>query len=335
MLYEKLVRPLLFRTDPEWIHGAGMKALKLEGLAKMIGNAVGPQGHPIKLWGLNFRNRLGLAAGFDKNGEIIPGTYHLGFGFTEIGTVTAQSQPGNPRPRVFRLPEHRGLINRLGFPNGGAEAIAQRLEQLKKSHSFYHFPLGINLGKTKAVELEDAAEDYLTSFKLLEPYGDFFVVNVSSPNTPNLRLLQSPEQLKKILVPLMKENRSRNNKPVLLKIAPDLEPADIDEILDTIQDLSLQGIVATNTTIDRQSVDGEHSQETGGLSGAPVRDKSTDIIRHIYRTTGGKLPIIGVGGVMNSDDYQQKLDAGASLVQTYTGFVYRGPTVVRQLLMQE
>lgn len=335
MLYEKLIRPLLFRTDPEWIHGAGMMALKNESLAKIMGNSVGVQGHPVKLWGLTFRNPLGLAAGFDKNAEIIPATYHLGFGFTEIGTVTAQAQPGNPRPRVFRLPEHSGLINRLGFPNGGAEQIAKRLKQLKASHSFHHFPLGVNLGKTKAIDLEHAAEDYLTSFKLLEPYGDFFVVNVSSPNTPNLRLLQSPEQLKKILVPLMQENRSRNNKPVLLKIAPDLGPADIDEILETIQDLSLQGIVATNTTIDRTGVDGAHSAEMGGLSGAPVRDKNTEIIRHIHRTTGGKLPIIGVGGVLTKDDYQEKIDAGASLVQTYTGFVYRGPCVVRHLLMKE
>ncbi|MEM6885057.1 MAG: quinone-dependent dihydroorotate dehydrogenase [Verrucomicrobiota bacterium] len=335
MLYEKLVLPLLFRTDPEWIHGAGMSVLKIESLAKLIGNTVGPQGHPVKLWGLTFRNQLGLAAGFDKNAEIIPATYHLGFGFTEIGTVTAQAQPGNPKPRVYRLPEYRGLINRLGFPNGGAQDIAKRLKRLKASHDFHQFPLGINLGKTKVVDLEYAAEDYLASFKLLEPHGDFFVVNVSSPNTPNLRLLQSPEQLKKILVPLMEENRQRESKPVLLKIAPDLEPSDIDEILQTIQDLSLQGIVATNTTIDRSGVDGPDSHEAGGLSGAPLRDKSTEIIRHIHRATGGKLPIIGVGGVLTKEDYQQKLDAGASLVQTYTGFVYRGPAVVRHLLMKE
>ena len=335
MLYEKLVRPLLFRTDPEWIHGAGMNLLKFETAAKLIGNTVGPQGHPIKLWGLTFRNQLGLAAGFDKNAEIVPATYHLGFGFSEVGTVTAQSQPGNPRPRVYRLPDYGGLINRLGFPNAGAPQISERLKRLKATHEFHQFPLGINLGKTKVVELEDAAEDYLTTFKLLEPYGDFFVINVSSPNTPNLRLLQSPEQLKKILVPLMQENRQRQNKPVLLKIAPDLEPADIDEILETIQDLSLQGIVATNTTIDRAGVGGPESNQTGGLSGAPMRDKSTEIIRHIHRVTAGKLPIIGVGGVMTTEDYQQKLDAGASLVQTYTGFVYRGPAVVRHLLMKE
>ncbi len=335
MLYEKMVRPLLFRTDPEWIHGVGMKALKTEFLAKVLGNAVGPQGHPVKLWGLTFRNRLGLAAGFDKNAEIIPATYHLGFGFTEIGTVTAQAQLGNPRPRVFRLEAHSGLINRLGFPNEGAERIARRLKRLKTSHTFHQFPLGINLGKTKVVELEDAAEDYLSSFKCLEPYGDFFVINVSSPNTPNLRQLQKPEHLKKILAPLMAENRQRKNKPVLLKIAPDLEPTDIEEILETVQDLALQGIVATNTTIDRTSVDGPSSGEAGGLSGAPVRDKSTEIIRHIHRATNGKLPIIGVGGVMTADDYQQKLDAGASLVQTYTGFVYRGPIIVRHLLMKE
>ncbi|MEM6600011.1 MAG: quinone-dependent dihydroorotate dehydrogenase [Verrucomicrobiota bacterium] len=335
MLYEKLVRPLLFRTDPEWIHGAGMNLLKVELLAKLIGNTVGPQGHPIKLWGLTFRNQLGLAAGFDKNAEIIPATYHLGFGFTEIGTVTPRPQPGNDRPRVYRLPKYGGLINRLGFPNRGADEIAKRLKRLKASHAFHQFPLGINLGKNKTVELEDAAEDYLTAFRLLEPYGDFFVVNVSSPNTPNLRKLQSPGQLKKILEPLILENRHRQNKPLLLKIAPDLAAPDLDKILQTIQDLSLHGIVATNTTIDRVGVDGPESNQSGGLSGTPMRDKSTEMIRHISRVTNGDLPIIGVGGVMRADDYQEKLDAGASLVQTYTGFVYRGPAVVRHLLMKE
>jgi dihydroorotate dehydrogenase len=335
MFYENFLRPLLFRTDPEWIHGAGIQSLKIESIAKILGNAVGPQGHPFKLWGLTFRNRLGLAAGFDKNAEVVPGMYHLGFGFTEIGTVTAQGQPGNPRPRIFRLPQDQGLINRLGFPNEGAERIALRLKKLRETHTFYHYPLGINLGKTKTVELEDAAEDYLSSFKLLEPWGDFFVINVSSPNTPNLRQLQDPQQLKQILVPLMEENRRRSGKPVLLKIAPDLATADIDLMLETIQDLSLQGIVATNTTIDRKGISGSSSGEIGGLSGSPVRQKSTEIIQHIHRTTGGKLPIIGVGGVMTADDYQEKLDAGASLVQTYTGFVYRGPMVVRHLLMKE
>lgn len=332
MLYEKYIRPCLFRTDPEWIHGAGISAMKSEVISKTLGNMVGPQGHPVKLWGLTFRNPLGLAAGFDKNAEVIPAAYHLGFGFTEVGTVTAHAQPGNPRPRIFRIPEQQALVNRLGFPNQGAQVIAKRISAVRSSRTFDRFPIGINLGKSKVTELDQAAEDYLYSFQLLEPFGDFFVINVSSPNTPSLRELQSPERLGPMLSPLLEENAGRNQKPVLLKIAPDLETEDIDAILEAIETHRLDGIVATNTTVDHSSID---LNETGGLSGSPLTRRSTEVIRHIHRVTNGKLPIIGVGGVVTREDYEEKLQAGASLVQVYTGFVYQGPLVVRKLLMAE
>lgn len=332
MIYEKFLRPILFRTDPEWIHGVGLAALQQPGLARVLGNFVGPQGHPLRLFNLVFRNRLGLAAGFDKNAEVVPAMYHLGFGFVEVGTVTAHAQPGNPRPRVFRIPESRALVNRLGFPNEGAEAIARRLARLRSDCVFHHYPIGVNIGKSKITPLDQAPDDYLQSFRLVEPHGDFFVVNVSSPNTPDLRKLQSPDHLRDILRPIIEHNRATSGKPLLVKIAPDLQWQEIDEILATIQDLQLDGIVATNTTIARHGV---RCNEEGGLSGEPLRERSTEVIRYIVRTTGGRLPVIGVGGVLTRDDYQEKLDAGASLVQTYTGFVYKGPMVVKNLLMHE
>ncbi len=331
MFYEELIRPLLFRTDPEWIHAAGIRALKNPFLARTLGNMVGTQGHPVEVWNLRFRNVLGLAAGFDKNAEVVPAMYHLGFGFVEVGTVTAHSQPGNPKPRIFRLPEHQALINRLGFPNQGATAVAARLEKLRRTQTFHGFPIGINLGKSKLTDLDQAAEDYLHSFRLLRPHGDFFVINVSSPNTPQLRDLQTPEHLQRILRPLLEANRPEP-KPILLKIAPDLTDKALEDILTTVHDLHLHGIIATNTTIDRT---GLPQTEQGGLSGAPLFQRSLAMIRHISRVTSGRLPIVGVGGIMERDSLLSMLDAGARLVQTYTGFVYRGPLVVRKLLSNE
>jgi len=332
MIYQKYLRPVLFRTDPEWIHQMGIRMLHCTPVAKTLGNMVGAQGHPVRLWGLTFRNRLGLAAGFDKNAEAIEGMYHLGFGFTEVGTVTARPQPGNPKPRIFRIPEHSALINRLGFPNQGAREIAKRLESHRQSKPFYHFPVGINIGKNKDVPLDQAGANYLECFEILESLGDFFVVNVSSPNTPGLRELQEPRHLDSILQPMVDANKCRSAKPILLKIAPDLTPAQLEELLSCIERLELDGIVATNTTTDHR---GMPVDERGGLSGAPLSQMSTGVIRTINKFTGGTLPIIGVGGVMSRDDYLEKLDAGASLVQSYTGFVYQGPLIVRKFLMQE
>ncbi|MEM6823133.1 MAG: quinone-dependent dihydroorotate dehydrogenase [Verrucomicrobiota bacterium] len=330
MIYKNLIRPLLFKTNPEWIHSAGIHVLQVPLFTKVLQPYIGIPGDPVELWGLTFRNRLGMAAGFDKNAEIVPALYHLGFGFTEVGTITFHAQPGNEKPRIFRYPKHQALINRLGFPNEGATTIAKKLKQLRQSTQFPEFPIGINLGKSKKTGLEDAAEDYLSSFKELKELGDFFVVNVSSPNTPQLRELQAPSFLKGILSKLIQENKaSGSHKPLLLKIAPDLEVAQIDKILEIIEELELSGIIATNTTIDHSCLT---SPEQGGLSGSPLREKSNRIIRHISDTTQGKLPIVGVGGVFTADHVKEKLDAGATLVQSYTGFVYEGPFFVKQAL---
>jgi dihydroorotate dehydrogenase len=278
---------------------------------------------------LHFRNPIGLAAGFDKDAKALLAWEHLGFGFAEIGTVTAEGQPGNPQPRVFRLAQDEALINRMGFPNLGAEAVSRRLDAYKADGLWPKIPLGINLGKSKITSLENAPADYLKSFRLLRSFADFIVINVSSPNTPNLRLLQQKDGLLSILEPLVNENRSTGKDvPLLVKIAPDLSEPQIDDVLTVIAQLGLSGIVATNTTLDKSSV---ALKEEGGLSGKPVRKKSTEIIHYISQATKGQLPIIGVGGIFTAADAQEKFEAGAHLVQLYTGFVYEGPLVVKQI----
>ena len=329
MIYSHILRPLLFHTDPEWIHHLSLKLLSHTPAAQLLSPFATPKDRPVKLWNLTFRNPLGLAAGFDKEASAIDAMYHLGFGFTEIGTVTQLAQPGNPKPRVFRCPQQQALINRMGFPNSGADLIAGRLQQSRQKLHLPDYPIGINIGKSKVTPLEEAADDYVYSLEKLHAFGDYFVVNVSSPNTPGLRDLQHVDSLAPILSALQKKNRSLGAKPLLLKIAPDLSENQIAALLTLIAEEKLDGIVATNTTIDHSSVT---LKQTGGLSGLPLRGKSTEIIRFIARETNGKLPIIGAGGVFTRDDFQEKLDAGASLVQVYTGFVYQGPFLARQLL---
>jgi dihydroorotate dehydrogenase len=329
MLYSKILRPLLFQTDPEWIHHQSISLLSRLPLAQIYAKCYPAPEDPCEIFGLKFRNRLGLAAGFDKNADLIHAMYHLGFGFTELGTITDQAQPGNPRPRIFRCPQEQGIVNRMGFPNAGSAALALKIKQARALGPYPAFPIGINIGKSKNAELSAAAADYLNSFRTLFSVADFFVINVSSPNTPGLRSLQSREALAPILDELTKANRALGAKPLLLKIAPDLALTEIADILQLISEYNLSGIVATNTTLDHRSIT---LKETGGLSGAPVRQKSTDIIRFISQETQGKLPIVGVGGVFNQSDYLEKRDAGASLVQVYTGFIYQGPTIVRQIL---
>jgi dihydroorotate dehydrogenase len=296
----------------------------------------------VSLWGLTFPNPLGLAAGFDKDGLALGVWPSLGFGFVEVGTITPQPQPGNPKPRLFQLPQDRAALNRMGFNNQGAAALAERLRRLHQRP----IPIGINLGKAKITPLEEAAADYLASFRLLQDLGDYFVVNVSSPNTPGLRSLQAAEQLEPILSALQRENQKR--KPLLVKIAPDLDWPDIDSILELAQDHQLAGIVATNTTLRRDNLKTRFLPgrgipfapaesrpilaEAGGISGAPLRERSTQVIRYIHRSTQGKLPIIGVGGIFTLADALEKLEAGASLLQVYTGWVYEGPGMVPQLL---
>lgn len=343
--YRDVLRPFLFsglRADPETLKVQLLQALHWIGTTQATGILAGLE-HlfcyrdpvlPVKLWGLTFPNPIGLAAGFDKDGLGLAVWPSLGFGFVEVGTVTAQAQPGNPKPRLFQLPQDQAALNRMGFNNQGAAALAERLRQLPQRR----IPIGINLGKSKVTPLSGAAKDYLTSFRLLKELGDYFVVNVSSPNTPGLRSLQATEHLQPILAALQEENQGQ--KPLLVKIAPDLDWPQIDGILDLAQTYQLAGIVATNTTLRRdnlktRSLPGRGipiTEEAGGISGAPLRARSTEIIRYIHQVTQGALPIIGVGGIFTLADALEKLEAGASLLQVYTGWVYEGPGLVPRLL---
>jgi dihydroorotate dehydrogenase len=328
-MYRSLVRPLLFSFPPEWIHHASLGAMTHTPAAALL-EPFARRDFPSlekKVFGLTFPNPIGLAAGFDKNAEGVTTWPRLGFGFMELGTVTPRPQPGNPSPRVFRLPTEQGLINRLGFPNVGVEEVARRLEKIKSAGHWPKTPVGLNLGKNKDTPLADAGRDYVTCFRRLRELGDYFVVNVSSPNTPGLRELQQGQLLDSILAPLREEDPSAK-LPLLLKIAPDLEEKDLVNIVTAVEKYRLAGIVATNTTIDKR---GLSVQEDGGASGRPVTKRSTEIIRAVHRLTNGRVPIIGVGGIFNADDAREKLEAGASLLQIYTGFVYEGPLVVRKI----
>ena len=329
-VYERFVRPLLFSLDPETAHHLAIGSLRFASdmpplLAQL--RRFAPLPNPTELFGLTFPNPVGLAAGFDKNGVALPAWEALGFGFIEIGTVTAKAQPGNPKPRIFRYPEQQALINRLGFNNDGADAVAERLRKLRGSGKWPRVPVGINIGKSKVTELENAAEDYLYSFGRLRDFADYIVLNVSSPNTPGLRDLQAEEALAALLTAIRSANRD-SRKPILLKVAPDLAAADLDRVIATCEANEIAGIIATNTTLDHSAIPPERN-ETGGLSGAPLREKSSAFIQAIQQRT--QLPIIGVGGIMDAASARDKFDAGADLIQVYTGYVYRGPGMLREL----
>jgi dihydroorotate dehydrogenase len=281
---------------------------------------------PTKLFGLTFPNPVGLAAGMDKNASALRAWEALGFGFIEAGTITALAQPGNPKPRCFRYPSQQALINRMGFNNAGASAVAKRLARQKASGKWPRVPVGINIGKSKLTPNEQAASDYATSYKLLLPFGDYFVVNVSSPNTPNLRALQDRDSLAEIIQTLKRIN---NIKPLLVKIAPDLTDEALRDIAALAESEHLAGLIATNTTLDHSSVPKESDQQ-GGLSGGPLRQRSTEVVRILRSAT--KLPIIASGGIMDAAAAQEKLEAGANLVQIYTGFVYNGPELIREIV---
>ena len=289
------------------------------------------------LWELNFANPFGLAAGFDKNGTAAGMWSSFGFGFAELGAVTRHSQPGNPRPRMFRLPEDKAALNRMGASNLGAAVMADTLAQTWKRQP-RKIPIGINLCKSKVAALDEAAADYVSSFNYLQDVADYFVINVSSPNTPGLRSLQAGESLEPILSGLQTANTQ--HKPILIKIAPDLEWDDIKDILNLATSYNLAGVIATNTTIRRDGLNTDVLKETGrsvkdeagGISGLPVKQRATEVIRFIYRETDGKLPIIGVGGIFNADDAWDKIVAGASILQVYTGWIYEGPWMVKQVL---
>lgn len=332
MLYRFLIRPVLYRFDPEDVHDWVSERLIRHSRMVTRCRRLFCYDHPAlhqKIWGVEFPNPVGLAAGFDKFARGVQLWSDLGFGFAEIGTVTAVAQDGNPKPRLFRLTSDRALINRFGFNNSGAEVTATVLNRQMKTG--IKIPLGINIGKSKITDLDKAADDYAASFSRLWPYADYFVVNVSSPNTPNLRQLQDRPRLTEILLRLTEENNRFGGKPILLKIAPDLSWSQIDDVVTVVNEFKLAGVVATNTTVDRTGLRSRLSGEAGGLSGAPLRQRATDMIRYLYRALGRHVIIIGVGGIFNSADAYEKILAGASLVQIYTGFVYQGPSICRSI----
>ena len=350
MIYRRAVRPLLFNLyghDAEAIHervlGLLAWASRSPALTRALASATSV-GHPAsqsmarEVFGLRFPNPIGLAAGFDKNGIALPALAALGFGFVEMGTITHHGQPGNPRPRLFRLPADHALINRMGFNNQGASAVAARLSHLPP----LPIPLGISLGKSKVTPLDEAITDYLASLDLLYPYGDYFAVNISSPNTPGLRALQERDRLDALLATLTASLRDHalgearpTPKPLLVKVAPDLDAAALDEVVEVCLARGANGLIAVNTTIERGDLSPRTPpslrDEPGGLSGRPLHARALAVVRHLHQQAGNRLPIIGVGGIFTPDDARRMLDAGASLLQLYTSFIYEGPTIARRL----
>lgn len=335
-MYKLIIRPLLFLMNPEKAHHFTFDLIKVsfkipgvKGVFNWLFNKENSS-FEKELMGLRFPNPIGLAAGFDKDAKLVDELSAFGFGFIEIGTVTPFQQDGNPKPRMFRLPADNGLINRMGFNNAGVEAAAEHLKKRKGN-----LIIGGNIGKNKLTSNENAIDDYLLCYKSLYPYVDYFVVNVSSPNTPGLRDLQEKEPLTSLLHQVQLLNQSMpKSRPLLLKIAPDLTNDQLNEIVEIVLSEKLDGIVATNTTIARDNLitNSKITMEAGGLSGKPVKDRSTFVIAYLRKKAGNKLVIIGVGGIFTAKDAQEKLDAGADLLQVYTGFIYEGPALVKNLL---
>jgi dihydroorotate dehydrogenase len=365
----KFIRAILFLFDPEWVHYFSMNSFKLlckiEFIKKLLVKKYNPQINvQYSIFNIQFPNKVGLAAGFDKNAKYLNELEVLGFGFVEIGTVTPLPQFGNNKPRLFRLPKDKALINRMGFNNEGVEVVAKRLKEWKgkkertvergqmteeqtlnpkpqtpSNHHLsslnYQLIIGGNIGKNKTTPNELAWKDYEICFEALHNYVDYFVVNVSSPNTPGLRELQEKDSLRKILTNLQQRNLKKEKpKPILLKISPDLTQNQIDDVIDLVIEIKLDGLVATNTTLSRKNLSDQLSvisNQSGGLSGLPLKNKNTEIIKYIYQKTNGQIPIIASGGIFNGNDAKEKLAAGASLVQVWTGFVYEGPKIVKEI----
>ncbi len=334
-----LLKRLLFLLPPEQAHLLGMQMwhswLRVPGMRKLMQRwfAVSHPSLERELFGLHFRNPIGLAAGFDKDGKHFRDLSVLGFGFVEIGTVTPRPQAGNPQPRLFRLPRDRALINRMGFNNEGVDRMVARLKKGRPEGLI----IGGNIGKNKATPNEQALDDYAACFEKLFPWVDYFAINVSSPNTPGLRSLQAREPLRRLLLHLQRLNRQKPKpRPILLKIAPDLDEAQLDDVVEIVLETGLAGIIATNTTLSRQGLHTPAQKVAamgpGGLSGAPLQKRATEVIRYLHQKTEGRVPIIGVGGIFSLSDVKEKLEAGASLVQVYTGLVYEGPGLVKRLL---
>lgn len=342
MIYRNLFRPMLFTQDPEAAHE---RTLGILSNAQTAGRwlARHPLTHDrlrVTLAGLHFPNPVGLAAGCDKNGLALTVWPGFGFGFVEIGTVTAQPQPGNPKPRLFRIPEHHAIINRLGFNSEGSEVVARRLARIRCRAQRLPIPIGINIGKTKVVtETSAVLEDYLLSLRRLAPFADYIVVNVSSPNTPGLRQWQERERLSLLLTTLMAEVRNRGYTtpgteekplPVFVKISPDMADADMIDVLEVVHERGLSGIIATNTTLGRSEALAQAGQE-GGLSGSPLNTRANEVIRFLARNVNGKIPLIGVGGIRSAEDAYERIRSGASLIQFYTAMIYEGPYLARRI----
>lgn len=337
--YSSLVHPLLRLGDGEAMHDRVLRALQIA-----QGNAVGrailrffageiPE-NPVDVFGLRFPNAIGVAAGFDKDARAVRGLSLLGFGHVEVGTLTPRPQAGNPKPRVFRLPEDRAVINRMGFPNGGAQRAAERLRKFRSQP--HNVIVGVSIGKQKETPLADATGDYLAVLREVHPFADYIAVNISSPNTPGLRELQGGRWLSGLCRDLVNESAALANgarrKPILVKIAPDLSDAELDEMLAAFLETGIDGVIATNTTLSRPALRASHRDEQGGLSGRPLAGRSTELIARIVKETGGRLPVIGVGGIFTAEDAREKLDAGARLVQVYTGMIYEGPGIAGKIL---
>lgn len=341
MFYRSFLRPLLFKLPPETAHHLALNSLVLLGnpaISKLVARRYRSDSFgELKRFGLSFPNPVGLAAGFDKDGIALQALCSLGFGFIEAGTLTFHAQPGNPKPRLFRLPEDKALINRAGFNNGGAAAFVERIKRQRPS-----CVLGVSIGKSKIAPLENAVADYLASFEIVFPVADYVAINVSSPNTPQLRELQQKEQLANLVTALKrrsseleKESNRPSPMPLLVKLAPDIPDEDLTSIVDILATLKIDGIIATNTTIDRSNLRTSPAEieacGAGGLSGVPLRSKSTRMIAELFKLTKGQIPIIGVGGIFTAEDAWEKICAGASLLQVYTGFIYEGPGIAKRI----
>lgn len=331
-MYKLLIRPILFRFDPEEVHYFTFSLIRF--LSKIPGfSAISQSIYEIndsrletEVFGLKFKNPVGLAAGFDKDAKLFSELSNFGFGFIEIGTLTPVGQDGNPKKRLFRLKEDAAIINRMGFNNGG---VKEAVERLKKNKGVL---IGGNIGKNKLTPNEEATSDYEICFETLFDYVDYFVVNVSSPNTPNLRELQEKEPLKQLLKTLQNKNLAKpKQKPILLKIAPDLTDSQLLDIIEIVNETKIAGVIATNTTLSREGLQSENKNEMGGLSGKPLTNRSTEVIRFLSEKSNKSFPIIGVGGIHSAKDALEKLEAGASLIQLYTGFIYEGPKLIKEI----
>jgi dihydroorotate dehydrogenase len=336
-MYKTIIRPLFFSFDPEKIHHFTFSLIRFFhkiGFGNIFRSIYKVENPKLEreLFGLKFPNPVGLAAGFDKDAKLYKELSNFGFGFIEIGTVTPKPQPGNDKPRLFRLKEDSAIINRMGFNNGGVEEAVERLKSNCHPAHSRRVLIGGNIGKNKVTPNEEAVNDYIICFEALFDYVDYFVVNVSSPNTPNLRALQEKKPLTDLLQTLQNRNNSKEKrKPILLKIAPDLTDEQLLDIIEIVETTKIDGVIATNTTISREGISSENKKEMGGLSGKPLNKRATEVIRFLSEKSNKAIPIIGVGGIHSAEDALEKLDAGASLMQLYTGFIYEGPSLIKQI----